>query len=57
MKTVSNVILDMIINFIKYFVFGVSIVVAVTVSYVYPVILIGALVFAFIATMIKFLKQ
>lgn len=57
MKTVLDVILDMIINFIKYFVFGVSIVVAVTVSYVYPVILIGALFFAFIATMIKFLKQ
>ena len=57
MKSVLDVFLNIMINFIKYFVFGVSIVVAITVSYVYPVILIGALVFACIASIIKVLKQ
>ena len=53
MKEFFITILSLLFNFLKFFVFGVSLVVAVTVSYVYPTVLIGALLFAFIASIVQ----
>lgn len=50
-------LVDTLCQFIKFFVFGVSLVVAIIVSYVYPIVLIGALLFAGVASIIDVLKK
>ena len=57
MENLLSILFDMLINFVKFFVFGISFVVAIVVSYTYPVILIGALIFAAVASIVKCLKR
>lgn len=50
-------IIDVLLNFFKFFVFGVSVVVSITVAYVYPTVLVGAIVFALIASIVKIVNN